>query len=425
MDAARPSAASGSSAQDAAAPASVERWLARDAHRRLEHRLAAALRRARGAATSIVASATTALPRPVDPSAVVVASRRPGEHWFCLEEPDRDGWALAALGCTRALEASGAARFAELARRWRSLVSAAHDDGTDGPAGSGLVALGGFAFAPDGGTSAAWDGFAPASLILPEVLLARSGERTTLTLNLEVAPDDTLDQLLARADRRLAELRERPLPLLDPSPAGRFRVHSPMPPSHYEDAVARAVQRIGEGRLEKVVLAREVDVHAPQDHDPGAVFGLLREEFRSCYVFAVGRGDATFIAASPELLVRREGQRATTVALAGSIGRSADPAIDDHLGERLLRSDKNRAENAIVARRIALALRPHAVWVAAAPEPVLVRVANIQHLAAPPPQSGCASRSPAPGARSPSRQPRSARCQAGSTRRGQPWSNWT
>jgi len=100
-------------------------------------------------------------------------------------------------------------------------------------------------------------------------------------------------------------------------------------------------------------------------------------------VFAVGRGDATFVAASPELLVRKEGQRASTVALAGSARRSADPAVDEHLGEQLLVSEKDRHENAIVARRIASALRPHAVWVSAAPEPVLVRVANIQHLATP------------------------------------------
>ena len=156
-----------------------------------------------------------------------------------------------------------------------------------------------------------------------------------------------------------------------------------MPPSHYEEAVARAVQRIRAGELEKVVLAREVEVHAPRDHDAAAVIGLLREAYASCFVFAVGRGEATFLAASPELLVRREGQRASTVALAGSIRRSADPAVDDHLGEQLLRSDKDREENAIVARRIARALRPHSVWVTAAPEPSLVRVANIQHLARP------------------------------------------
>ena len=82
-------------------------------------------------------------------------------------------------------------------------------------------------------------------------------------------------------------------------------------------------------------------------------------------MFCAGRGESAFVAASPELLVRREGLRASTVALAGSIRRSADPAVDDHLGEQLLGSAKDREEQAIVARRIARALRPHAVWVAA------------------------------------------------------------
>ena len=100
-------------------------------------------------------------------------------------------------------------------------------------------------------------------------------------------------------------------------------------------------------------------------------------------MFCVGRGDAALIAASPELLVRREGQRVSTLALAGSTRRSADPAVDDHLGEQLLRDDSYREEHAIVARRIERTLRPHSVWVTAAPEPALVRIANIQHLATP------------------------------------------
>ena len=113
------------------------------------------------------------------------------------------------------------------------------------------------------------------------------------------------------------------------------------------------------------------------------MLAVLREAFGSCYVFAVGRGDAAFLAASPELLARREGQRASTVALAGSTRRSADPAVDDLLGEQLLRSVKDREEHAVVIRRIAQTLRPHAVWVAHPPEPVVVQIANIQHLAAP------------------------------------------
>ncbi|HWB69760.1 MAG TPA: isochorismate synthase, partial [Solirubrobacterales bacterium] len=111
--------------------------------------------------------------------------------------------------------------------------------------------------------------------------------------------------------------------------------------------------------------------------------GALRELFPSCFCFCCGTPEGAFIGASPELLVRRSGAGVSTVALAGSTRRSSDPAVDDHLGEQLLRSDKNRREQRIVARRIVRALRPHAVWVEAAGEPEVVKVANIQHLATP------------------------------------------
>jgi isochorismate synthase len=369
---------------DVAHRTSPEReWLDQRACERLPRHIDRALARARSSGAPVLVSVTSTVDAETDPTAVVAASRRPGEPWFCLEQPDRDGSALAAVGSVRALEAHGPDRFAQTAKRWRALAASAIADDADGPPGSGLVAVGGFAFASDGASSPRWDGFEPASLVVPEVSLARKAGRVSLTLNLEVAPDDTREDLLARARRRLGELRRAPLPLLDPDPAGEYAVLSPMPPAHYEEAVASAVRRIRAGELEKVVLARDVEVRAPAPHDPAAILAVLREAFSSSYVFAVGRGDATFMAATPELLVRREGQRASTVALAGSIGRSADPAVDDHLGEQLLGSGKDREENAIVARRIVRTLAPHSVWVTAAPDPVVVRVANIQHLATP------------------------------------------
>jgi isochorismate synthase len=362
-------------------------WLDPAARELLGARLEAAVRRARGGAGEALAAVSVSAPG-VDPVAAVVASRRAGEPWFCFEQPDRDGAALAGLGCVRAIEAVGQGRFQAVAREWRALAAAALADPPEGlppgPAGAGLVAVGGFAFAPQGSDLPQWEGFPSASLHVPELALARRGDDVRLTLAALATPDDTTEGLLHRIERRLAELRaDASLPLLDPAPTGRYRIVSPMPPEHFEGAVERAVERIRGGALEKVVLAREVQVHAPRDHDPGAVLGTLRDGFPECYVYAVGRGEATFLGATPELLVRRDGERASTLALAGSTRRSADPAVDDHLGEALLRSDKDREEHAIVVRRIAKSLRPHAVWVTHAPEPVLVRIANIQHLATP------------------------------------------
>ncbi len=361
--------------------------LAKSGRERLRARIELALQRARRSGRATLATVTCALPDDVDPAAVACASRRPGEPWFVFEQPDRGGSALAGLGQVTCLEDSGPDRFATLADRWRSLSAAAVADSPGEPEGGGPVAVGGFAFAPEGGSSHVWSGFEPASMLVPEVALAREecdGERRVrLTLAALAHPDDTAEDLLARLDRRLEELSDRPLPLLDPAPTGRFQVSSGMPPEHYEAAVARASETIRAGRIQKIVVAREVQVHAPSGYDPAAVFGVLRDAFPSCFVFCVGRGDATLVAASPELLVRREGQRISTIALAGSTRRSADPAVDAHLGERLMRDDSYREEHAIVVRRIERTLNRYAIWVAAAPEPTLVRIANIQHLATP------------------------------------------
>lgn len=328
----------------------------------------------RRAARGGLATVTVRLRGDVDPAAVVTASRRPGEPYFLF---DRNGATLAALGAVMTIEETGPDRFARSAARWQRLAGEAACDPPEGPAGAGLIAVGGFAFADDGGAARHWDGFPPASLHVPEIAIAREGDDVRLTV--AVAPGGDVEAALERA----RELVSAPLPLLDPAPVARPKVQSIMPPDHYEDAVARATERIAAGAFEKIVLAREVAVHAGANHDAPAVFDVLRQAFRECFVVCVGRGDAAFVAASPELLVRRQGARAQTVALAGSTRRSADPAVDDHLAEGLLRSAKDREEQAIVVRRIAATLRRHAVWVAAPDEPSVVKVANIQHLATP------------------------------------------
>jgi isochorismate synthase len=361
--------------------------LSEGACERLVRVLGRAVERSRRSGFETLAALSLPLPGDVDPSAVVAASRRPGEPWFVFEQPDRGRAAVAGLGEAVALEAAGPGRFAGVSERWRALAAAAVHEQLDGSAAAAPLAVGGFAFAPDGGASPHWRDFAPASLIVPELALVRSTREGELSTRMMLAtlacPDDLADDLLAGLLERVAQLRIRELPLLDPEPAGRFQIASAMPPEHFEAAVARAVQVIAEGQLSKIVLAREVQVHAPADYDAAAIFGVLRDEFPSCFCFCVGRGEATLVAASPELLVRREGHRVSTLALAGSTRRSADPAVDAHLGEQLLRDESYREEHAIVARRIERALRPHAVWVTAAAEPELVRIANIQHLATP------------------------------------------
>jgi salicylate biosynthesis isochorismate synthase len=317
-----------------------------------------------------------------DPSAAVFASRLAADRWFAWEQPDRDGFALAGLGSVHEAVSRGHGRFDDLVSECAAITRGrVADEPQDLPAGAGPVWVGGFAFAADGATAPHWSSFPPALLVLPELSLLRASGSCWLTLSAVAGAGSDPTAIGDRLRARVASLRERELPLADPHPHGEVRIVSVTPPGRYEASVAAATARIAASELEKVALAREVAVQAPAAHDAGAIFGGLRSAFASCFCFCFGSPAGAFVGASPELLVRRRGAGVATVALAGSSRRSADPAVDDHLGEQLLRSAKDRSEHEIVARRIERVLARRAVWVEAEPEPSLVRVANIQHLA--------------------------------------------
>jgi isochorismate synthase len=357
------------------------------ARERLMAHVDQALERARATGRPVLAAVTTPISADLDLSAAVLRALRPGDDASCLEQPERSGHAVCGLGSAAEVLARGARRFSEAAARCRALArhAVADDPASDAaaPPGAGPVWLGGFAFAPEGGWAPEWASLAPARLVLPEVALARQDGEARMTVSALVGPEADAEEVLERIDARVASLRPASMPLLDPDPADTPRVAGAAPPEHFEAAVARAVERIRAGEVEKVVLAREVRVHHRRPIDPAPVFGALRDAFSACYCYLVATPELAFLGASPELLVRREGARAQTVALAGTTRRSADPAVDAHLGERLAASAKNREEQAIVVRRIERALAPASLWVTAAEEPVLVRVQNVQHLATP------------------------------------------
>ena len=353
----------------------------------LERRARAAAERAGREGRGVLASATFPVPADLDLSAAVLAARRPGDRFFCLEHPDRDRSAIAALGEAGLVEARGPRRFEEALSACRRAVSGAFvpepDDDPTAPHGAGPIWVGGFSFADDGGEAPEWASLAPVQLVMPEVALSRRGDKARLSLTVLVRPGDPADGAAERAATRLRDLRAAEMPLLDPDPAVAPRVASAAPPERFLSAVERAVELMAGSELRKVVLAREVRVEAARPFEPAAVFAGLRARFPTCNSYLVGTGELAFVGASPELLVRREGACVQTLALAGTTRSSTDPAVDRNLGERLFRSPKEREEHGIVVEAIRRSLRPVSAWVAAARQPEVIRVQNVQHLATP------------------------------------------
>jgi salicylate biosynthesis isochorismate synthase/menaquinone-specific isochorismate synthase len=318
-----------------------------------------------------------------DPVAVVFASRRANEPWFCWEQPDR-GVTIASLGEVDSVLSRGSDRFKEVAAECSHLSGEAVVTNS-APAGSltGPTWVGGFAFADRGARSPEWSSFEPAAMTLPEISFSSDPSGTSMTVNVMVERGADTESLVSDQLARVAALRSTELPMIDPHHSHRPSIESTRTPGQFEDSVAAAVERIRRGEIQKVVLAREVVVRSGSAHDPAAIFAAIREGFPACFNFCVGTPEAAFIGASPELLVRCVGRSVSTVGLAGSTRRSSDPAVDDHLAQKLLTSSKDRGEQGVVVARIVKALSRFSVWVEAAEDPEIVKVANIQHLATP------------------------------------------
>lgn len=106
----------------------------------------------------------------------------------------------------------------------------------------------------------------------------------------------------------------------------------------------KAMLEIETGRVEKVVLARQVSWEAELPIEPSRVVARLAAHNPGCYVFSVGG----LVGASPELLVSLRHGVVKTLALAGT---ATDP--DE------LRSDKISEEHRHVSASVTEALRPH------------------------------------------------------------------
>jgi isochorismate synthase len=154
------------------------------------------------------------------------------------------------------------------------------------------------------------------------------------------------------------------------------------PAAAYEQAVGEALSRIRAGELEKVVLTRALVAGNP-GIDLAALLAELRQRDPEVHLFAAPAGEeGAFVGATPETLLRREGERVVSLPHAGTAARwPDDPGRDREAAEALVRSAKNQHEHAAVVEAVAETLTPHCTELRVDSEPHLVATATVWHLA--------------------------------------------
>lgn len=144
--------------------------------------------------------------------------------------------------------------------------------------------------------------------------------------------------------------------------------------------VEAALQKISDGVVEKIVLARfdEIEFTDPPNILP--ILKRLEENFGDCYTFAYKSEDSIFFGASPEKLFKISDGCIETVALAGSIQRGNSDQEDAMLENQLLNSKKNLSEQKNVLDFILERLSPLTLKISYDSNPAVKKLSNIQHL---------------------------------------------
>ena len=204
-----------------------------------------------------------------------------------------------------------------------------------------------------------------AELVIPEVVWGRADDGTRWVTT--IAPPGATPEVHPAADE--------PLP-----PPSSMTVRPVRAAGWWCELVARATKAMREaapGKLSKVVLAREVLVEADVPFDRAVVLERLRRAYPGCFVFHVDG----FLGASPELLVSRTGDVVRAQPMAGTAPRGGDPATDARLAAGLLSSPTYRHEHQITIDMVFDTLIGWCSYLDYEPEPSIVGVANVQHLA--------------------------------------------
>jgi anthranilate synthase component I len=192
----------------------------------------------------------------------------------------------------------------------------------------------------------------PDPLGLPDIRLLLSDELAVVDnlsgkLHLIVYADPAEPGAHGRALARLQELRAQ---LRKPAGLPPHDAGSPLPAPRsniseeaFYASVARCKRYIEDGDMMQVQISQRIA--QPFPHSPVNLYRSLRSINPSPYMFYFDFGDCQLVGASPEILVRREGDKVTLRPIAGTRRRGATPEKDLEMERELLGDPKERAEH--------------------------------------------------------------------------------
>lgn len=305
-----------------------------------------------------------------------------GERFYWATPGSR--FTITGLGneCTVENDSAESDRFGRIESDWKRFKKIAHyEDGAKSHIGTGALLFGGFSFDPHNRRNERWNNYPEAKFFLPSVMLTVKDGVSFLTINRVIKPEDDLESCSAHFTTIANEV------LTGKASTGEEYVNNytlkEADTGTWLSAVQKATDLIKSGELDKVVLAREVQLEYDHKINIYSALSKLQTEQPTSFIFSFENGRQSFIGATPERLIKKENSRLLSTCLAGSIKRGKSKQEDTELGTELLNDEKNLIEHAIVVKMIKDSFEECCSEVKVSDHPQLLKTKNIQHLYTP------------------------------------------
>lgn len=268
----------------------------------------------------------------------------------------RGGQGIVGFGEVVRFETSGPNRISEMASIWRDQVSLAEVTDSLRIQCTGLVAFGSVTFSKDSTINSV--------LVVPKLVLGTRDGRSWITeIVAEGEESISADFLTQPANYRANEK----LTFYDGAMSADF----------FTSQANLAIQKIRAGRIQKVVLARDIIAQLPNGFDLRTALRNLAVRYPSCWVYSV----AGNFGASPELLVRVSHGQVSARVLAGTAARGESELADQEISSALLVSEKNLHEHQFAVDSMVQELAPFCTSVDTDEKPFTLRLPDVWHLA--------------------------------------------
>ena len=256
---------------------------------------------------------------------------------------------LIGFGEWKSTSVKGKNRFTDARKWWHEQLATLKIQNSVHGSGTGPILFSSFSF----------DSAEESKLVIPEIVIGKRGDKSWITwIGEKNSP--TISQFM------------------DSKPIGEVSFESgALTDSEWKNRVAKAVAKIKNGDLEKVVLARDIVARNTEVISKRNLITSLNANYPSTWVFMV----ANLIGATPELLVRLNKSLVTSRILAGTIRKSGDEAKDLGLAASLAKSSKDLEEHEYAVRSVADALAPFCSSTNVPESPFVLHLANVMHLA--------------------------------------------